>query len=254
MNLLFTICGRAGSKGVKSKNMLNFCGLPLSDYTVAVIRMYREKHHAEFERIDAALSTDSPRLRELVERVLPDVFSIDREAALAGDMVRKIDVIRDAARRAEAFFHTNYDTVVDLDLTSPLRTMDDLERVMEKRRQSDADVIYTVTEGRRNPYFNQVMKQPDGFYFPVSGTQAAARQQTPKVYDMNCSVYAYRSEYIASEEPLFKRADIVEMRDTGILDIDGPEDYELMQAVAAYLYETYDNYAAVKHYAEKMKN
>ena len=132
--------------------------------------------------------------------------------------------------------------------------MDDLERVMEKRRQSDADVIYTVTEGRRNPYFNQVMKQPNGFYFPVSGTQAVARQETPKVYDMNGSIYAYHPDYIASEEPLFKRADIVEMRDVGILDIDGPEDYELMQVIAAYLYENYDNYAAVKNYAETMRN
>ena len=123
-SILFTICGRAGSKGVKNKNVLDFCGYPLVDYTLAIIRMFREKHQGEYARMDVALSTDSPRLRELVERSLPTVFAIDRDPALAGDMVRKIDVIRDAARRAAVFFQANYDTVIDLDLTSPLRTME----------------------------------------------------------------------------------------------------------------------------------
>ncbi len=245
-SILFTICGRAGSKGVKNKNVLDFCGYPLVDYTSAIIRMFREKHQGEYARMDVALSTDSPRLRELVERSLPTVFAIDRDPALAGDMVRKIDVIRDAARRAAVFFQANYDTVIDLDLTSPLRTMEDLENVVQKRWQSDADVVYTVTEGRRNPYFNQVTQYEDGYFFTVCGVQLIARQQAKTVYDMNGSIYAYSPAYIDSEEVLFRHAHIVEMRDTGILDIDGPEDYELMQVIASYLYEHYAEYGAIR--------
>ena len=245
-NILFTICGRAGSKGVKNKNVLDFCGYPLVDYTLAIIRMFREKHQDEYARIDVALSTDSPQLREQAERRLPALFSIDRDAALAGDMVRKIDVIRDAARRAAAFFQVDYDAVIDLDLTSPLRTMDDLENVIQKRWQSDADVVYTVTEGRRNPYFNQVTRYDDGYFFTVCGVQLISRQQAKKVYDMNGSIYAYSPSFIASEEAVFRHAHIVEMRDTGILDIDGPEDYELMQVIADYLYEHYAEYGAIR--------
>ena len=37
MNILFTICGRAGSKGIKNKNIRHFCGYPLAYYYLAVI-------------------------------------------------------------------------------------------------------------------------------------------------------------------------------------------------------------------------
>ncbi len=63
---------------------------------------------------------------------------------------------------------------------------------------------------------------------------------------MNGSIYAYSPAYIDSEEVLFRHAHIVEMRDTGILDIDGPEDYELMQVIASYLYEHYAEYGAIR--------
>ena len=47
MNLLFTICGRAGSKGVHGKNMRDFCGIPLIWYTLSAISLYRERYASE---------------------------------------------------------------------------------------------------------------------------------------------------------------------------------------------------------------
>ena len=40
MNLLFTICGRAGSKGIKNKNIKNFLDKPLALYSLSVIDLY----------------------------------------------------------------------------------------------------------------------------------------------------------------------------------------------------------------------
>ena len=51
MNLLFTVCGRAGSKGVTGKNLRNFCGAPLVWYTLAAVSVYQEHCLPEGGRI-----------------------------------------------------------------------------------------------------------------------------------------------------------------------------------------------------------
>ena len=38
--LLITICGRAGSKGFKNKNLKTFCGLPLVYYTLSAAQLF----------------------------------------------------------------------------------------------------------------------------------------------------------------------------------------------------------------------
>lgn len=253
MNLLFTLCGRAGSKGIKSKNILDFCGYPLPYYSLAIISIFQEAYAREFQRMDIALSTDSPVLIGLIQHADIGVYSIDRAASLAGDTVRKIDVIRDAAKRAESHFNTQYDFVVDLDITSPLRRLQDLENVIKKRKSalSDVDVIYTVTEARRSPYFNMVEKK-GRYYDRVLQSDFATRQEVPELYDMNASIYAYTRDFIYGTNPFFNRADVVVMEDTGILDIDSERDFVLMQVIAAYLYEADPAYGKIQDMAQRL--
>ena len=62
--LLITICGRAGSKGFKNKNLKTFCGHPLVYYSLSAAELFI-KNHPELE-VDIALNTDSPALAGLV--------------------------------------------------------------------------------------------------------------------------------------------------------------------------------------------
>lgn len=255
MNILFTLCGRAGSKGVKNKNVRDFLGYPLSWYSLAVIRLFKQKHSGEFSYIDAALSTDSPELIAQAREACGEIFVIERDASLAGDMVRKIDVIRDAAKRGEAHFKRNYDIVVDLDITSPLRTLKDLEAVVEKRMNADkdVDVIYTVTEARRSPYFNMV-KKSGKYYDRVLPSNFATRQEAPELYDMNASIYAYSRDFIYDTNWMFNRSNIVCMDDTGILDIDSDRDFLLIQAIAEYLYKNEEGHRQIRECVLSLKN
>ena len=50
MNILFTICGRAGSKGFKNKNLKEMNGVPLVYYTLAAIKAYIEAHPCRLPR------------------------------------------------------------------------------------------------------------------------------------------------------------------------------------------------------------
>ena len=74
MNILFTVCGRAGSKGFKNKNLKKLNGIPLVYYTLSAIRLYMDKH--ETDNVTVALNTDSEELKQLVnvQDIVPDVM------------------------------------------------------------------------------------------------------------------------------------------------------------------------------------
>ncbi len=253
MRVLFTICGRAGSKGVKNKNLKDFCGAPLVYYTLAAIHGYKQYLSAD-DVLDVALNTDSEQLVELVckQKALP-VFVVHRTEDLAGDAVPKVAVIQDTLQHCEAHFGCQYDVVVDLDITSPLRGVEDVKAAIDKKLQRpDTHAVYSVVPSRRNPYFNMVMER-DGFSGVVMPSTYTARQQAPAIYDMNASIYAYSPQSLKTRSCIgffAERCSFTVMKDTGILDIDSEEDYELMQILADYLFK---KHADLKEVAEAAK-
>lgn len=81
-----------------------------------------------------------------------------------------------------------------------------------------------------------VMKDDHGFV-RVTKSSYNIRQDAPEVYDMNASLYAYSQSFLESGRGLFQgKCDIIKMMDTGILDIDSENDFELMEVIAEYLY------------------
>lgn len=245
MNILFTLCGRAGSKGVKGKNARDFLDVPLVWYSMANIALYMERYSGG-DDIKVVLNTDSEPLKDLVRRVKDvPVTIIHREESLAGDKVPKVAVILDCLKKAEEAFACKFDLVVDLDITSPLRTVEDVKNAIERKKQrTDVDVVYSVAPSRRNPYFNMV-KEENGFFCKAIPSNFTTRQEAPVFYDMNASIYAYSPDALRNKEHATffnSNCDAVVMKDTGILDIDSEEDYELMQVIAKYLYENEESF------------
>lgn len=241
MDILFTICGRAGSKGIKNKNIREFCGIPLPYYTVSAIDLFLKNAKLNINA-DIVVSTDS---KELIELMLNNhckkVDVINREETLCGDKVGKIAVIEDCMNKMQERKKKKYDIVVDMDITSPLRTVPDIERVIDKHLNTKADVTTTVASARRNPYFNQVKKVEHG-YKKVIESDFTARQQAPEIFDMNASIYAYSPDYLSLGRGVLEGyCECVEMYDTGILDLDHKDDFLLMQVIAEYLFKNNSN-------------
>lgn len=159
---------------------------------------------------------------------------IPRKAELAGDIVGKTDVIRDTLYELEQLKKIKYDIVVDLDLTSPLRNVEDIKGTIELvEKNENCNYAYSVVESRRNPYFNMVCQNKEGFYERVIQADYTCRQQVPVCYDMNASIYAMEREYLIDLN-IKRHALIWIMEDMGVLDIDSERDLELMQIVAKY--------------------
>lgn len=245
--LLISICGRAGSKGFKNKNLKTFCGHPLVYYSLSAAELFR-KSHPEIE-VDVALNTDSEALAQLVAAQYPEVIYLPRPEELGGDRVPKMRVYQDTLARMEARRGIRYDYMMDLDITSPLRTLPNVEDAYAKKHtRPDLDLVFSVCEARRNPWFNMV-KEADDHVELVCEARFTGRQQAPTVYDVNASIYVFSRDWLAANTTGIlwdSKIGASVMMDTGIVDIDSEADYQLMEAIAAHLYAHYPDFAAVR--------
>lgn len=245
--LLITICGRAGSKGFKNKNLKVFCGKPLVYYSLSAAELFC-RNHPELQ-VDIALNTDSQDLADLVAAQYPEVVYLPRGEELGGDKVPKMAVYQDSLRRMEQRAGQPYDWYMDLDITSPLRTAADIENAFAlKQARGDLDLVFSVCEARRNPWFNMV-KQVGDHVEQVNQSRFTGRQQAPVVYDVNASIYVFKRDFLAANTDgmLWRgKIGVSVMMDTGIIDIDSEHDYQLMEAIAAHLYKTYPKFAEVQ--------
>ena len=244
MRILFTICGRAGSKGIKNKNIKDFLGKPLPYYTLSAIDLYLKRNdNIEY---DIVVNSDSKELLDMLKNSgIRNVDVIERISELGGDTVGKIDVIRNCLQIMKKEKKYEYDIVVDLDITSPLRRVEDIENIINKQIAANADVTTSVVAARRNPYFNQLKKAEKG-YQKVCNSGFTARQQAPEIYDMNASIYAYDPDVLVSGMQILDGyVEIVEMYDTAVLDLDHENDMELMEVIAKYLFEKKEEFEEI---------
>ena len=153
----------------------------------------------------------------------------------------------------EAMFQKKFDYVIDLDITSPMRQIDDVVNAYhEKLNRADCQLIYSVCESRRNPYFNMV-KVENGASTKFAKSNFTTRQEAPSVYDMNASIYVIDADYLRNDKDnmlLNAVSCIYEMYDTAVLDIDCEQDFELMEVIAKYLFEKNESFKKVQQLAE----
>lgn len=238
MNLLFTICGRAGSKGFQNKNLKEMNGVSLVYYTLAAIKLYTERHD---DVVKVALNTDSGALTSIVkkQKAVTAAF-VPRRKELAGDTVAKVDVIKDTYLEMSYGSDTVCDAVIDLDITSPLRTVGEMENLLrEYNSNADYDLVTSVVLARRSPYFNMVEKRGD-FYRKICESKYTTRQETPVSYELNASIYVYRPAFLESEIKntiLDSRCGVSVVKDRLVLDIDSEEDFRMMEMLHGYYCE-----------------
>lgn len=238
MNILFTICARAGSKGVKGKNVRIFCGKPLIHYTLEIYKKYLQKYADKQNEIELAVNTDSELLLEQIQKEHIAYIFVTRKEKLAGDITAKSDVVQDTLIEVEIIKQKKYDLVVDLDLTSPLRNLEDVEGTINQVVQNEkCNFAYSVTESRRNPYFNMVKKDERGYYERIIFSEYTARQQLPECFDMNASIYVYTRDYLLNMCKENRFALVWKMQDSVILDIDSEYDFEIMELLTKYFWK-----------------
>jgi CMP-N,N'-diacetyllegionaminic acid synthase len=188
MNILITICARGGSKGVPGKNIKPIAGKPLLYYTIKTAKQFASKYNAII-----GVSTDSDDIK-IIAKNEGIIVDYDRPACLATDTAGKVDVIIDIKEYYESKNQLEFEYVLDLDVTSPLRTLHDIEEAFNiLKKDPKALNIFSVSPANRNPYFNMVEKKENGYYATIKDNNVfKTRQSAPKVFDINGSFYIYK--------------------------------------------------------------
>jgi CMP-N-acetylneuraminic acid synthetase len=228
MRILITICARGGSKGIPKKNIRELGGRPLIGYSILIAQKFKDGFSGE---VDIALSTDSEEIKQ-VASTFGLVTDYVRPEHLANDTAGKVDAITDIKNFFESKNSVSYDFVLDLDVSSPLRTIDDLFKAFEIiSNNTSALNLFSVNKANKNPYFNMVEQGENGFYFLSKslGTDVLSRQNAPQVYEVNASFYFYRASffYMGLKSVLSGKALIFEMDHT-CFDLDHEIDFDFM--------------------------
>jgi len=225
-NILLTICARGGSKGVKGKNIRLLCGKPLIAYTIEQAKKWGKADHI-------IVSTDSIDIAEISKKYGAEVPFL-RPPELATDTAKKLDAMRHALGECEKIFGKHYDSVVDLDPTSPVRTVDDIQKAYQKFLVSQSKTLFSVIPAYKNPYFNMVEidSKEHVHLCKVPNTPIIRRQDAPRVYDMNASIYIYKCSYIKKKQnvsAISNKTALYIMDETSGIDIDREIDFNFIE-------------------------
>lgn len=223
MRILGLIPARSGSKGIPDKNICNLGGKPLMAYTI-------EQALACSVLTRVVVSTDSPRYREIAQRWGAEAPFL-RPASLAEDHSTDREVFRHALN----FFaeqNEPFDWLINLRPTAPFRSVEDIEHVIEKLRDTSLDSVRSVTraEGVHHPYWmyrtdEQGVAHP--FVDHIDPNQYLRRQTLPPVYRLNGVVDGIRTQVIQQHPFLYgDRMGTVEVPPRRAVDIDTWDDLD----------------------------
>jgi len=223
-----TICARAGSKGVKGKNVRMLHGLPLIAHSIR-----QAQASALFDAV--AVSSDSEEILEISAREGVRHL-VRRPDALATDTAAKLPVIQHCVTEVERMLGSMADICVDLDATSPLRSVEDIVNVVSMVDAPGATNVITAMPARRSPYFNMVETDDNGVphLSKAAPSHVVRRQDAPPCYDMNASIYAWRREMLMASSTLFLGGTrLYVMPEERSIDIDSEVDFLLVEQLMA---------------------
>ena len=225
MEILITICGRGGSKGVKNKNIRPLNGKPLIYYSIN----HAIEFSKSFSNVTIAVSSDDNKIITLANKYGIETEYI-RPNKLATDKIGKVNVIKDLLFYQEKKKNSKYDIILDLDISSPLRTASDLINGFKMLiKNKEAINLFSVSNPNRNPYFNVVELKTDGYCKLIKNSNVKSRQQAPTVFDMNASFYFYKRIFFSNNyQTVITGKSLCFLMDHICFDIDHEIDFDIM--------------------------
>ena len=187
MNPLYIIPARGGSKGIPRKNIKELAGKPLVAYAI------EQAIEAKFTLGGyVLLSSDDEEIAE-VARFYGLAVDYMRPAELATDTAGSREMMLDAMAWADAV-HIDYDCVILLQPTSPLRNAQDILDAARLYTQ-DVDMVVSVCKTEANPYYHLFELTDDGTLHICKGDGLYTRRQdAPEVLEYNGAVYVVNPE------------------------------------------------------------
>ena len=218
--ILAVILARAGSKGIKNKNLKKINGISLVGRT----GLFAKK----IKFIDLAIvSTNSNKIgKEASKYNLKFLFK--RPSYLSGSKISDELVLKHALLEIEKKIKVKFDVIVSLAPTSPLRKINDVVKSIKKLIDKKYDAVWTIseTDKKYHPYKALTIKKNNLNFFSKKGTKIKYRQQLNDTYYRNGAAYVLTRKTIISNKILGMNSSYV-ISKTDQLSIDTIEDLKI---------------------------
>jgi CMP-N-acetylneuraminic acid synthetase len=220
MKILYIIPARGGSKGIPHKNIKLLAGKPLIYYSIDVARALTTDENI-------CVSTDDDEIIKIVEEYGLDV-PFKRPNHLSTDTATTNDVLLHAVY----FYETNgkkYDTIVLLQPTSPLRTVEQTKEAIALY-QDDLDMVVSVRKSHSVSVLCE--ENEEGFLEFCFNKNGLRRQDAPTYYEYNGAIYIINIERLKklSLIGLTKKNKYV-MDEKSSIDIDSQIDWIIAESI-----------------------
>ena len=226
MSVIAFIVARGGSKGLPGKNIRPLGGKPLIAWSI--------EQALAVKRIDRVIiSTDSEDIAEVARKYGAEVPFI-RPEQLASDNSPEWLAWRHALTYLIETDGKLPEVMLSLPATAPLRLPIDIENCLDKYSEGDVDMVITVTDAHRSPYFNMVKSNDDGTVGLVipPPSAIARRQDAPRVFDMTTVAYVVSPEFVMNHNSVFEgRVRAVHVPVGRAIDIDTLLDFQIAESL-----------------------
>jgi len=225
-SFLAIIPARGGSKRLPRKNLLSLAGKPLISHSIAAAT---QSNYVD----EVMVSTEDREIAETAQKYGANVPFL-RPAHLALDTSATFDVVEHALSVYARDLNKNFDYVLLLQPTSPLRTAQHIDEAIEQLIDKEQDAVVSVCPMEHSPLWSNTLP-PDlsmrNFLRPeVVGKRS---QDLPVYYRINGSIYLCRCTKLLEQRSFFLSDRIMAyiMEKEASVDIDEMIDFKLCEVL-----------------------
>ncbi len=217
--ILGVIVARGGSKGIPRKNIKNLVGKPLIAYTIDAAKksMFLTR---------TIVSTDDHEIVDVAKKYGAEVPFL-RPSDLAEDKSTAISVIQHSLTWLKDNRGEEYDYVMILQPTSPLRQAHDIDGAIQKIVETNADSVMGMIElvDFSTKKLKKIQNDEILSLIEEEGKTSAFRDADIKVYKRNAAIYLTKVEYIFQNDLFGKVSRPYLMPAERSVDINEPIDF-----------------------------
>ncbi|CEO09831.1 acylneuraminate cytidylyltransferase [[Clostridium] sordellii] len=178
--ILAIVPARAGSKGIKDKNITDLNGKPLIAYSIeaGLKSKYINK---------VVVTTDGEEIAKVAKEYGADVPFL-RPKHLATDTSKSIDAVTHCIEQLKNQGH-EYDYIVLLQPTQPLRQAWHIDEAIELIIAKDEDALVSVSKVKDHPILMRTIDESGHAVNLLEGSSTKRRQDFPDFYKVNGAIY-----------------------------------------------------------------
>lgn len=224
------IPARGGSKGLPGKNIKELCGKPLIAWSIE--SGLKSKYLDE-----VMVTTDSKDIANIAKQYGASVPFL-RPDVLASDTATSFDAIKHTIEFYKNEFDKEFDYIVLLEPTSPLREVDDIDNMIEKiiKDEDNFDSIVSIGEVAEHPsIMKQIVSENNILPFCKELELTTRRQDNKKAYFPYGVAYIVKTKSLLEEKTFYTaRNTFYEIKRYQCYEIDDIYDFLAIENIMKY--------------------